>query len=50
MAGNQRLFLAAAADTRDTVQAQLVSLAGSKLDRFDLPDAERAAMAVSAAA
>ena len=28
--------------------AQLVSLAGSKLDRFDLPDAERAAMAVSA--
>ncbi len=28
--------------------AQLVSLAGSKLDRFDLPDAEKAAMAVSA--
>ena len=30
--------------------AALVSLAGSKLDRFDLPDAERAAMAVSAVA
>ncbi|SNR37921.1 type I DNA topoisomerase [Paracoccus sediminis] len=30
--------------------ATLVSLAGSKLDRFDLPDAERAAMAVSAVA
>ncbi|MTE00898.1 type I DNA topoisomerase [Paracoccus sp. YIM 132242] len=30
--------------------AQLVSLAGSKLDRFDLPDAEKAAMAVSAVA
>lgn len=28
--------------------AQLVSLAGAKLDRFDLPDAEKAAMAVSA--
>lgn len=28
--------------------AQLVSLAGSKLERFDLPDAEKAAMAVSA--
>ena len=30
--------------------ATLVSLAGSKLDRFDLPDAEKAAMAVSAVA
>ena len=30
--------------------ATLVSLAGSKLDRFDLPNAERAAMAVSAVA
>lgn len=30
--------------------AQLVSLAGSKLDRFDLPTAEKAAMAVSAVA
>src|SRR5690606_9575101 len=30
--------------------AQLVSLAGSKLERFDLPDAEKAAMAVSAVA
>ncbi|RJE83239.1 type I DNA topoisomerase [Paracoccus onubensis] len=28
--------------------AQLVSLAGSKLERFDLPNAEKAAMAVSA--
>ena len=28
--------------------AQLVSLAGSKLERFDLPDSEKAAMAVSA--
>lgn len=30
--------------------ATLVSLAGAKLDRFDLPDAEKAAMAVSAVA
>ena len=30
--------------------ATLVSLAGSKLDRFDLPDAEKAAMAVCAVA
>ena len=30
--------------------AQLVSLAGSKLERFDLPTAEKAAMAVSAVA
>lgn len=34
----------------DEYDAQLVSLAGSKLERFDLPDAEKAAMAVSAVA
>ena len=34
----------------DEYDAQLVSLAGSKLDRFDLPTAEKAAMAVSAVA
>lgn len=32
----------------DEYDAQLVSLAGSKLERFDIPDAEKAAMAVSA--
>ncbi|MBU3030070.1 type I DNA topoisomerase [Paracoccus marinaquae] len=32
----------------DEYDAQLVSLAGSKLERFDLPDAGKAAMAVSA--
>ncbi|MFV0384378.1 type I DNA topoisomerase [Paracoccus sp. (in: a-proteobacteria)] len=34
----------------DEYDAQLVSLAGSRLDRYDLPDAEKAAMAVSAVA
>lgn len=34
----------------DEYDAQLVSLAGSKLERFDIPDAEKAALAVSAVA
>ena len=34
----------------DEYDAQLVSLAGSKLERFDLPNAEKASMAVTAVA